>query len=69
MNTKILLASVVVVVVAAVLIGVAAVDFVAQNQAVPLWVNSQVELPCVIGDYSQASEWCVNATNGELVWV
>ncbi len=68
MNTKVLLASVAVAVVAAALIGVAAADFAAQNQTAPLWVNSEVEPPCVTGDYSQVPEWCVNATNGEPVW-
>ncbi len=68
MNTKVLLASVAVAVVAAALIGVAAAEFAAKNQTVPLWVNSQVEPPCVTGDYSQVPEWCVNATTGESVW-
>ena len=68
MNTKVLLASVAVAVVAAALIGVAAADFAAQNQTAPLWVNSEVEPPCVTGDYTQGPEWCVNATTGEPVW-
>jgi hypothetical protein len=63
MNTKLLLASVAVAVVAAALIGVSAAEFVGQAQVAA--VNSQVAPPCVAGDFSQVPEWCLNATTGE----
>jgi len=64
MNTKILLASVAVAVVAAALIGVAAAEFATQNQTVPNWVNSQVNSPAYGDQYPN----CYNSTTGEPCW-
>ena len=64
MNTKILLASVAVAVVAAALVNVAAAEFASQTP-IANQVNGQIEPPYVTGDYSQVPEWCVNATTGE----
>ncbi|MCW4001386.1 MAG: hypothetical protein NWE93_14230 [Candidatus Bathyarchaeota archaeon] len=63
MNTKIILATVAVAIVATALVGVAAAQFANQSFLTSA-SNSQTAAPCVTGDYTGASR-CVNSTTGE----
>jgi hypothetical protein len=64
MNTKIILASVAVALMAAAVIGVAAAQF-ANQTAFATTANGQVEPPCVTGDFDDVSRDRVNSTTGE----